>query len=633
MKLFELKLRLIAPVVVVCCFVCLGLLFAAPASAQQGFEGPFPPSGWTFSGPTLLGGVAGSASRIIPTEGLQYGWISTGCVTASGTGCPDVATTPDPGYAALGLTPTPDTGMGTPTVETFLTSPTFALASTTQISFDVNFITTDGTNAFADFALVQLVPSDGTPIDLFVANTTCATCTAVPPVDLSAGAGTMSPATASFSGATVMFGATTYGNVVKFGGGNGGPTGWIHVTYLAPAGTYTLQFLVSHVGDTNFPSALAIDDVITSNTFTTPQQPIFQGSTNTFTDPGIITQTLHLPGDVILNGAAFMAVKFMQIPPTVFDGTRLPATSTNLWSGGSPVPAGTTLTPLNGTVGNANGIVAEKLCFGPDPGRVPIVPCEIFAPTTLIQLTSSYNTQAPQPNPALIIATDGQNDWANITEVFTSDPITGGSKGLNTDEAIVNLPSIMDTSNIIRVTGDFLNAGCIDNAGIVNALTSKLSAAQDAIGRGNIQTAINILAAFEKQVQAQSGKHIAASCTLGGITFDPATLLLTEVQSLINNLRTSDTADPITAYVVDSNGLGISGATVSIKDSFPHTVATATTDITGFYFFPTTGVLASGSSYTVQVTALPSGFTTSTPASQPFTWLGNGIVPSTIVLK
>ena len=81
MKLFELKLRLIAPVVVVCCFVCLGLLFAAPASAQQGFEGSFPPSGWTFSGgPASLGGVANSTSGIAPTEGLQYGWISTGCV-------------------------------------------------------------------------------------------------------------------------------------------------------------------------------------------------------------------------------------------------------------------------------------------------------------------------------------------------------------------------------------------------------------------------------------------------------------------------------------------------------------------------------------------------------------------------
>jgi hypothetical protein len=158
MKLLELKLRLIAPVVVVCCFVCLGLLFAAPASAQlqQGFEGSFPPPGWTLSvsNPTSvsLGGVAGSTSGITPTQGLQYGWISTGCVSSAGTTCPGVATTQTPLYSTLGLGS--GTGLGTPTTETVLTSPAFTLASAMQISFDVNFITTDGTNAFADLGLV-----------------------------------------------------------------------------------------------------------------------------------------------------------------------------------------------------------------------------------------------------------------------------------------------------------------------------------------------------------------------------------------------------------------------------------------------------------------------------------------------
>src|SRR5712664_4502287 len=119
MKLLELKLRLIAPVVVVCCFVCLGLLFAAPASAQlqQGFEGSFPPPGWTLSvsNPTSvsLGGVAGSTSGITPTQGLQYGWISTGCVSSAGTTCPGVATTQTPLYSTLGLGS--GTGLGTPT--------------------------------------------------------------------------------------------------------------------------------------------------------------------------------------------------------------------------------------------------------------------------------------------------------------------------------------------------------------------------------------------------------------------------------------------------------------------------------------------------------------------------------------
>ena len=378
------------------------------------------------------------------------------------------------------------------------------------------------------------------------------------------------------------------------------------------------------------PFGVAIGPTGAATTFTTPQQPIAPGTTTTFTYGTIITQTLQLPADVNMGGAAFMAVKFMQISPTVFDATRIPATGAttpNTWSGGTAVPAGTTLTPIEGAGGN--GIVAEKLCF--DANHTPIMPCQIFASTTLIQLTSVYNTQSPQPNPANIIATDGQNDWANITEVFNLDCCSGSSasKGLNTDEAIVNLPPTKDASSLIRVIGDFLNAGCIDNEGVANALTSKLSAAQDALGRGDIQTAINILTAFKKQLQAQSGKHIVAACTIILVQFNPVTVLLSDVQSVIDNLRTSIIPDPITGFVVDSSGVGISGATVSITPRG----ATATTDITGFYFFPTTGVFVPATSYTAIVTSL-SGFTTSNPASQVFSWSGTaGMALSNFVLK
>lgn len=94
------------------------------------------------------------------------------------------------------------------------------------------------------------------------------------------------------------------------------------------------------------------------------------------------------------------------------------------------------------------------------------------------------------------------------------------------------------TSGVSTVIGDLLTSGCIDNAGIANALTSKLSAAQRAIGGDEIQTAINILTAFKNQVRAQTGKHISTSCTIGGITFNPADALLTDAQSLIDSLRT-----------------------------------------------------------------------------------------------
>ncbi len=174
-----------------------------------------------------------------------------------------------------------------------------------------------------------------------------------------------------------------------------------------------------------------------ATTFTTPQQAIAPGMTTTFKDGTIMDQAVRLPVDVNTGGAFFMTVSFMQVAPAVFNSTRLPATGMNTWSGGTPVPAGTTCTPIAGTGGNC--VVAENLCF--DAIRRPIVPCNITAPTTLIQLTSHYKTQSPQPNPALIIASDGQNNWRNITNSFDpSDPIIGGgTRGVNSDEVIANI--------------------------------------------------------------------------------------------------------------------------------------------------------------------------------------------------
>jgi hypothetical protein len=100
---------------------------------------------------------------------------------------------------------------------------------------------------------------------LFVANTTCSACLAVPPVGLVPGVGTAVPSSDSFTGLPVTLNDTTYGPV-KFGGGNGGPTGWIHVTYTipeeTPTGNYTLLFQVSNAGDESVPSALAIDNIV-----------------------------------------------------------------------------------------------------------------------------------------------------------------------------------------------------------------------------------------------------------------------------------------------------------------------------------------------------------------------------------
>jgi len=184
------------------------------------------------------------------------------------------------------------------------------------------------------------------------------------------------------------------------------------------------------------------------------------------------------------------------------------------------------------------------------------------------------------------------------------------------------------TANLV---GDLFTGGCIDNGGIANALTSKLSAAQAA---NSIQTAINTLSALKNQISAQAGKHIAPVCTIAGVTFNPPPTLLQDVQGIIDSLRVSTIADPITGYVVNASGVGVPGATLSVLDAGGNTVATASTDITGYYFFATTGVLVPGSNYAVAVTGLPAGFTTSTPAASPaFSWTGTGMMIGNFVLN
>jgi hypothetical protein len=206
--------------------------------------------------------------------------------------------------------------------------------------------------------------------------------------------------------------------------------------------------------------------------------------------------------------------------------------------------------------------------------------------------------------------------------------VTGASGSLS-HTATANVTVTATPSSTSNLIGDLLNAGCIDNAGIANALTSKLSAAQSA---GNVQTAINTLTALKNQIQAQAGKHIATSCNIGGVAFNPVSALLLDVQGLIDSLRVSLIPDPITGYIVNSLGVGVSGATVSILNSAGNTVATASTDITGFYFLATTGVLTPGA-YTIAVSGIPAGFTSATPPNQAFTWQGTAIVMSNVVLN
>lgn len=228
-----------------------------------------------------------------------------------------------------------------------------------------------------------------------------------------------------------------------------------------------------------------------ANTVTVGPFAVSPGTTVNFIDGTIINQKVTIPPDANMNGVAFMEMRFIQEPQAVFDATRLTGIEGNTFSGGIRGPfisPPTTCTIITGTVNNSNCIVMEAKCF--DQFMNPLPTCAITAPTTLIILTSSYETPFPQPTPGFLIADDGQNNWADILIAYDAsafnlnDPIMkGGTKSCQEDTVIVNLggpvtptPASVNFGNV-NVFGFPIGVVTVTNTGstAVN-ITSKLAA-------------------------------------------------------------------------------------------------------------------------------------------------------------
>ncbi len=358
--------------------------------------------------------------------------------------------------------------------------------------------------------------------------------------------------------------------------------------------------------------------------------------------------TAGSPGDifvyVIATNALYQITSTPTIDDTLSDVSVLPNGDIRVvWSSndgflGNYNTYATTFTPAGGDFSLGSIAPLTISAGGSGSATVTVNPLNGFGSAVNLSVSGQPAgvTASLSPNP---VTPSGGNPASSVLNVSLPSFIVPtnfaltvtGTSGLLSHSTTANITVKTTTSSTSNLIGDLLNAGCIDNAGIGNALTSKLAAAQAA---GNTQTAINILTALKNQILAQAGKHIAMSCAIAGVAFNPVSALLLDVQGLLDTLGVSLTPNPITGYVVNANGVGVGGATVSILNSGGSTVAVATTDITGYYFFATTGVLVSGSSYAVAVTGLPLGFAASTPAVSPaFAWAGSGMVIGNFVLN
>jgi hypothetical protein len=215
-------------------------------------------------------------------------------------------------------------------------------------------------------------------------------------------------------------------------------------------GTLVLDLVAALIAD---PTLVRSDRAVgvaigpATNTVTVGPFAVAPGTTVNFIDGNFINQKVTIPPDAIMNNVATMQMSFIQVSPAVFNATRLTGVLGNTFSGGNQGPfisPPTTCTVITGTVDNSNCMVMEAKCFTATGMALPT--CAITAPTTLITLTTSYETPFPQPTPGFLIADDGDNNWANILIAFdgpafnVNDPIMkGGTKSCQEDTVIVNL--------------------------------------------------------------------------------------------------------------------------------------------------------------------------------------------------
>ncbi|MDR0775236.1 MAG: NF038132 family protein [Azonexus sp.] len=139
-------------------------------------------------------------------------------------------------------------------------SDSFSASAGDSLHFYFNYVTSDGSGSYTDYAWAALRPTDGgADIILFTARTT-PTGNTVPGFGLPglADGVVLDPASTPIIPGAPTWSALGSDSGSCYTGGGCGYTGWIGMDYLfADGGLYSLVFGVTNVGDTAYASGLA----------------------------------------------------------------------------------------------------------------------------------------------------------------------------------------------------------------------------------------------------------------------------------------------------------------------------------------------------------------------------------------
>ena len=235
-----MKLR---PIVIVLTMGLLGCL-AGTAAAD-----PIP-GGWTCSGNCGSSGADGVVT-LSPTGNSSYQWVSTYT-----------------GLDGVGVLPTGALGMET-NGSTLATS-VFSASAGTALSFYFNYVTSDGSSTFSDYAWAELFNSSKTPVALLFTARTEPSGSIVPGTGLPNPLATLNPGSVPIIGGGPAWSPLGPSSGTCFDAGCG-YTGWVNSSYVIPtAGDYYLEIGAVNWQDKAFDSGLALDGVTVGGVPITP---------------------------------------------------------------------------------------------------------------------------------------------------------------------------------------------------------------------------------------------------------------------------------------------------------------------------------------------------------------------------
>ena len=219
-------------------FLAIGTLalLATTASAQQ-FNGGIP-AGWICVGTCGTLGANGVVT-LAPGGGTQYGFVTTSNS--------DAHVLLQGGFN------------GSETNGSTLTSTGFSATSGDVLSFNFNYITSDGAG-FADYAWARILDGSMNQVAiLFTARTVPSPGNIVPGFNMPAPAATLTPSTVSIHAGGPLWSPLGGSSGACFSNGCGF-SDWVQAQYtIGATGTYFLEFGVVNWIDTAFDSGFAFD--------------------------------------------------------------------------------------------------------------------------------------------------------------------------------------------------------------------------------------------------------------------------------------------------------------------------------------------------------------------------------------